>query len=59
MLYFLFKNKNGKKRTDKAVSNVYDPSRKRRIETFYFKKINKYCVKEIFLTTDLVPHAQS
>jgi len=56
ILYFLFKSplSSAKKRTDKAVSNVYDPSRNRRIETFYFDKINKYCVKETQLVTDLV-----
>jgi hypothetical protein len=58
ILYFLFKNtRGGMQRKDKAVSSVYDPSRKRYIETFFFDKIGKYCVKETFLTTDLVPHA--
>ena len=57
MLYFLFKNKRGKQRKDWKIDKVYDQSTKRWIETFYFNKINKYCVKETFLTTDLVPHA--
>lgn len=58
ILYFLFKSPRFRKqRKDKAVSNVYDPSRKRIIETFYFDKIGKYCVKETQLVTDLVPHA--
>ena len=57
-LYFLFKSpRGGKQRTDRRIDKVYDPATKRWIQTFYFKKINKYCVKEIFLTTDLVPHA--
>lgn len=59
ILYFLFKNPScGKKRTDKEVYFVYDPSKNRRIETFYFKKIKKYCVKETLLTTALVPHKE-
>ncbi len=58
ILYFLFKSPRfRKKRKDKAVANVYDSSSKRIIETFYFKKIDKYCVKETQLVTDLVPHA--
>jgi hypothetical protein len=57
MLYFLFKNKRGKQRKDWKIDKVYDPSTKRWIETFYFDKISKYCVKETQLVTDLVPHA--
>ena len=58
ILYFLFKSpRGGKQRTDRKIDKVYDPSTKRWIQTFYFAKIKKYCVKEIFLTTDLVPHA--
>lgn len=57
ILYFLFKNVRGKQRKDNKIAKVYLPASKRWIETFYFEKINKYCVKEIFLTTDLVPHA--
>ena len=58
ILYFLFKSpRGGKQRKDSRIDKVYDQSTKRWIETFYFNKINKYCVKEIFITTDLVPHA--
>jgi hypothetical protein len=57
ILYFLFKNVRGKQRKDNKIDKVYDATKKRWVETFYFKKIDKYCVKEIFLTTDLVPHS--
>ena len=57
ILYFLFKNTRGKQRKDWKIDKVYDPSTKRWIETFYFSKIDKYCVKETQLVTDLVPHA--
>jgi len=57
ILYFLFKNTRGKQRKDWKIDKVYDSSTKRWIETFYFGKINKYCVKETQLVTDLVPHA--
>ena len=57
ILYFLFKNTSGKQRKDWKIDKVYDPSTKRWIQTFYFDKIRKYCVKETQLVTDLVPHA--